>query len=421
MEEKKKRLLDNFLSLGVLQIFSYVIPLITLPYLSRVLGVEKFGVIFFALAFMAYFNILIDFGFGLSATREIAVNRHNNKNISNIFNSVITIKMFLVLLSFLVLILTIIFVPKIRENYTVFLLSFLMCIGNAIYPVWFFQGMERMKYITFLNMLSKTIFLILIFVFVKQQSDYIIVPLLNSFGFLVAGIIGFVFAIKEFGLQLYIPRFSTIKKHFKYSSEFFMTQVSVSLYTNTNTVCLGFVGSEFMVGLYVAAEKIYGAINGLKGPLVTALYPFVTRNKDIKLYKKIFKLAILVSFVISCFAFIFAKDIITIFYGSEMTEAYNVLRIFCVLFFVNVPSVLLGYPLLGALGHTHETNWSVVYSSIIHFIGLVFLISLHDLTIYTMAYMVLITTMFELLMRVIPVVKHKLWNYDKLNLEEKRV
>lgn len=421
MDEKKKRLLDNFLSLGALQIFSYVIPLITLPYLSRVLGVEKFGVVFFALAFMAYFNILIDFGFGMSATREIAVNRHNNKSISNIFNSVITIKMLLVLLSFFVLVLTIIFIPKIRENYIVFLLSFLMCVGNAIYPVWFFQGMERMKYITFLNILSKTIFLVLIFIFVKQQSDYIIVPLLNSLGFLVAGLIGFYFAVKEFGISLYIPRLSTIKQHFKYSSEFFMTQVSVSLYTNTNTVCLGFVGSEFMVGLYVAAEKIYSAINGLKAPLVTSLYPFVTRNKDIKLYRKIFKLAILVSFIVSCFAFIFAKDIITIFYGTEMTEAYKVLRIFCVLFFVNVPSVLLGYPLLGALGHTHETNWSVVYSSIFHLIGLVILISIHGLTIYTMAYMVLLTTSFELLMRVIPVVKYKLWNYDKLNIEENRV
>ena len=421
MDEKKKRLLDNFLSLGALQIFSYVIPLITLPYQTRILGAEKFGLVYFAYAFMAYFNILIDFGFGMSATREIAVNRHNKNNISNIFNSVMTIKILLVLVSFVVLFLCILFIPKIKNNYLLFLLSFLMCIGNAIYPVWFFQGMERMKYITFLNILSRVIFLVLIFVFVKQQSDYMIVPLLNSFGFLAAGIIGFYFAVKEFGLKLYVPGWSTIKKHFKYSSEFFMTQVSVSLYTNTNTVCLGFIGSEFMVGLYVAAEKIYGAINGLKGPLVTALYPFVTRNKDIKLYRKIFKLAILVSFVVSCFAFIFAKDIITICYGSEMTEAYKVLRIFCVLFFVNVPSVLLGYPLLGALGHTHETNRSVIYSSVFHLTGLIILIFSQNLTIYTMAVMVLFTTCFELFMRIIPVLKYKLWNYDKLNTGEKRV
>ena len=408
VDEKKKRLLDNFLSLGALQIFSYVIPLINLPYLSRVLGVEKFGLVFFAIAFMEYFNILTDFGFGLSATREIAVNRHNKNSISNVFNSVMTIKALLLILSFLVLLLCIIFVPKLRDNSMVFLLAFVACIGNAIYPVWFFQGMERMKYITFLNMLSKTVFLVLIFIFVKQQSDYMIVPLLYSLGFLVAGIIGFTFAVKEFGLKLYIPKLSTIKQNFKYSSEFFISRVSVAIYTNTNTVCLGFISSEFMVGLYVAAEKIYNAINGLKNPLSTALYPFVTKNKDIKLYKKIFILVMIITFIVSCFVFIFAKDIITIFYGSDMTEAYKVLRIFCVLFFVNVPSVLLGYPLLGAFGHTKEANRSVIHSSIVHVLGLIILIWSQRLNIYSMAFMVMLTTFVELMLRIIAVMKYKL-------------
>ena len=198
MDEKKKRLLDNFLSLGALQIFSYVIPFITLPYQTRVLGVEKFGLVYFAFAFMAYFDILTDFGFGISATREIAVNRHNKNNIINIFNSVMVIKGLLLTVSFVILLLCIVFIPKMRENYIIFLLSFLMCVGHAIYPVWFFQGMERMKYITCLNILSRIIFMVLIFVFVKQQSDYVIVPLLNSMGFLAAGLIGIWFAVKEF-------------------------------------------------------------------------------------------------------------------------------------------------------------------------------------------------------------------------------
>lgn len=408
MDEKKKRLLDNFLSLGALQIVSYVIPLITLPYLSRVLGVEKFGLVFFAFAFMEYFNILTDFGFGLSATREIAINRNSKKRISNIFNSVITIKMLLVLVSFIVLLACIFLIPKIRTNYIVFLLSFLMCIGNAIYPVWFFQGMERMKCITFLNILSKTIFLILIFIFVKTKNDYMIVPLLNSLGFMVAGILGFYFAVKEFGLKLYIPKWTTIKQNFKYSSEFFVSRISVAIYTNTNTVCLGFIGSEFMVGLYVAAEKIYGAINGLKVPLFTALYPYIAKNRDLKLYKKIFKWVLIIAFLISCFVFIFAKDIIIIFYGSDMVEAYKVLRIFCVLFFVNVPSVLLGYPLLGALGYTKDANRSVIYSSMFHVFGLVILIFSNKLTIYTMATMVMLTTFVEFLIRVVAVHKYKL-------------
>lgn len=212
MKNEKKTLLENFLSLGALQIVSYVIPLISLPYLSRVLGVERFGVVFFAFAFMTYFIIFTDYGFGLSATREIAVNRHNKNNLSNIFSSVMFIKICLLLVSFAVLCIMITFIPKLQENWLVFLLSFLMVIGNAIYPVWFFQGVEKMKYITFLNILSKTIFLILIFIFVQKSDDYIIVPLLNSLGFLVSGIIGIYFVIKKLGAKLYIPKWNAIKK-----------------------------------------------------------------------------------------------------------------------------------------------------------------------------------------------------------------
>lgn len=408
MTGEKKTLLENFISLGALQIISYVIPLISLPYLSRVLGVEKFGLVFFAFSFMAYFIILTDYGFGLSATREIAVNRHNKNNLSNIFNSVIIIKIVLLLVCFVILTLACWFVPKLRTDWLVFQLSFLMVVGNAIYPVWFFQGMERMKYITFLNILSKTIFLVLIFIFVKQESDYIIVPLLNSMGFLVSGVLGFVFAIKEFKIKFYIPKLNSIIKQFKYSSEFFLSRVSVSAYTNTNTFCLGLIGSNIMVGYYVAAEKIYQAITGIQAPLSGAIYPFVAKNRDIKTYKKWFKIAVIINLLVCIFVFILAKWIITIFYGIDMTEAYKILRIFCIIALITFPSILLGYPLLGALGHTKEANGSVIIGSLIHAIGLITLYTLNKMNIYTIACMVLITESVVFAIRAYSTYKYKL-------------
>lgn len=409
MKNEKKTLLENFLSLGALQIVSYVIPLINLPYLSRVLGVERFGIVFFAFAFMAYFIMLTDYGFGLSATREIAINRHNKNNLSNIFSAVTFIKLCLLLVSFLILCVMIIFIPKLHENWLVFLLSFLMVVGNAIYPVWFFQGMERMKYITFLNILSKTIFLVLIFIFVKKSDDYIIVPLLNSLGFLVSGAIGMYFAIKELGAKLYLPKWQAIKKQFKYSSEFFLSRISVSAYTNTNSFCLGLIGSSIMVGYYVAAEKIYLAINGLCNPLNGALYPFVAKNKDIKTFKKIFYIAIIMNLFVCAFMFIFAKPIITIFYGSEMVNAYKVFRIFCVIASFDIPSILVGYPLLGAMGHSDVANNSVILASIVHIFGLTLLYFTCHMNIYSIALMVLVTESVVFLMRFGAIWKYKLW------------
>ncbi len=413
MSEAKRNLLENFLSLGALQIVGYIIPLINLPYLSRILGVEKFGLVFFAFAFMQYFIMLTDYGFGLSATREIAINRHNSNNISNIFSAVTFIKFCLLIISFLILCIMIIFIPKLHQNWLIFILSFLMVVGNAIYPVWFFQGMERMKYITFLNILAKIIFLVLIFIFVKKESDYIIVPLLNSLGFLVSGIIGMYFAIKELGARLYIPKWSTIKKQFKYSSEFFLSRASLSIFTNTNSFCLGLISSTIMVGYYVAAEKIYAAISGLVGPITGALYPFIAKNKDIKLYKKIFTGVVIVNIFICAFVFIFAPDIITIFYGKDMYNAYKILRIFCFLTMISVPHMMLGYPLLGAMGYTKQVNASIIISSFIHIIGLTTLYFTGIMNIYTIALMVLVTESFVFILRGYWVLKYKLLKTNK--------
>lgn len=389
IENSKKRLFENFLSLGALQAISYIIPLITLPYLSRVLSVEKFGLVFFAFAFIQYFMIITDFGFDLSATREIAINRHNQNNLSNIFNSVMIIKFLLLIFCFILLCCLSIFIPKLHENSCIFFLTFIMVIGNVLYPTWFFQGMEHMKYITFLNILSKTTFLILIFIFIKQQSDYVIVPLLNSMGFLVSGILGFIIAVKRFNIKLYIPKISSIQKQFKYSSEFFISRVSASIYTNTNTFFLGVIGSNLMVGYYVAAEKIYQGINALKSPLCSALYPYVAKNRDVKLYRKIFIVSMIIITIILFTIFVFSKNIITIFYGSDMVNAYKVLKIFCFVALINIPSVLLGYPLLGAFGYTKEANMSVIVSSILHILGLFILYLINLLNIYSVAYMVL--------------------------------
>lgn len=417
MQIEKKKLFENIISLGALKIVSYVIPLINLPYLSRVLSTEHFGLVFFTFAFMQYFIMLTDYGFGLSATREIAVNRHNTNNLSNIFSSVICLKFILLGISAIILFLSVLCIPKLRTDWIVYLLSFFMVIGNAIYPDWFFQGMERMKYITFLNILSKTIFLILIFVFVKSDSNYMLVPICNSLGFVISGIIGFIFAVKNFNIKLYIPKLQAIKKQFKYSSEFFISRISVSAYTNTNTFCLGLIGSNIMVAYYVAADKIYTAINALMGPINQAMYPYIAKNKDIKFYKKIFTMLVIANTLICIFVFIFAKDIISIFYGKNMFSAYKILRIFTFGTLIGVPHVLMGYPLLGGMGHTDKANKSVIWGSVFHILALLVLFLINKMNIYSIAIMAVITEYIIFSLRTYWVKKYKLFNYKKYKEE----
>lgn len=411
-DKKDKRVLaENFIAVTLTQIIMYVFPLITLPYLSRVLGAEKFGLVFWAQATMMYGVMLTDFGFNNSAVREFSIHRDDKTKMSEIFSSILLIKMFFVLVCFVLLTLAIVFVPQIHTEWKLFYLSFFIIIGNAFYPMYFFQGIEHMKYITFLNILSRSLFLVLIFVFVREQSDYLYVALMNSFAYLIPGILALYLAHKRFGINFKIPSKEELIHQVKYSSEFFLARVSVAGYTNTNTFVLGLVLSPLLVGYYTAAEKIYTALSGLAAPFSQVLYPYVAKSRNIERYKKIFKYAFLF-FVCGCaFVFMFSKDITGIFYGAEMIPAYKVLKIFCFTAICAVTSNLLGFPLLGGMGYTKDANYSIVFGSVWHILCLALLLVFKVANLYTIAILTVLTEFVVLAYRVLKIKKYGLWQY----------
>ncbi len=410
LSNDKKRFFKNFASLSIMQIAGYILPLLTLPYLARVLDAEKFGLVFFAQAFINYFMILTDYGFNLSATKEIAVHRDNSNKVAEIFNSVMVIKSFFLLVSLLVLSAVVFGFSKFRSDWAVYFLTFGMVIGNLLFPVWFFQGMEKMKYITFINIATKGFFTLLIFVFIKNSSDYIYVPLLNSFGYLFAGILSLWIAFNYFKVKFFLPKINSVMFHLKDSTQFFLSRVSVSLYTSSNAFVLGLFTSNQMVGYYVAAEKIYQALQYIYFPINSSLYPYMAKERNVKFFKKLFFTAFILNIILSLLLFIFAKDIIHIFYGTGMANSSGVLRIFSMVALLLIPSVFLGYPFLAALGHSKYANNSVIIGSLLHILGLGTLILFSALNIYTVAIMVIFTEGTVLLIRIYGIWKHKLWN-----------
>ncbi|MHA1381597.1 MAG: oligosaccharide flippase family protein, partial [Candidatus Helarchaeota archaeon] len=232
---EKKVLAENFASLSLLQVANYILPLVTLPYLVRVLGPAKYGLIAFAQVFIQYFIILIGYGFELSATREISINREDKDKVSEIFSSVIAVKITLMVISFLVLSSLIFTIPKFKNDWLIYFFTFGMVVGQTLFPVWFFQGMERMKYITFLNITAKLIFTVSIFIFIRKMQHYIYVPLINSFGFLIAGVLGLWIVHKDFKVKFILPNFKSIKHQLKEGWHIFISKVSISLYTTSTT------------------------------------------------------------------------------------------------------------------------------------------------------------------------------------------
>jgi len=338
--KEKKVLVENFFSLSFLQVANYVLPLITLPYLVRILGPAKYGLIAFAGAFITYFSILTDYGFNLSATREISINRENKDKISEIFSSVMLIKFGLLVISFLILMGLVFVIPKFRNDWLIYFFSFGMVLGQVLFPVWFFQGMEKMKYITILNIMAKIIFTISIFVFIKEMQDYIYVPLITSLGFLVAGVLGLWIVHREFKINFIFPGFESIKYQLKEGWHIFISTMSISLYTTSNIFILGLFTNNTIVGYYSAAEKLVKAVQKLLLPVSQTIYPYISKLVSISKERAlnfIRKVTILVAsgtFAVSLAIFIFAKPIVGLILGGQYQESVIVLRILAFLPFV---------------------------------------------------------------------------------------
>ncbi|MGN0014156.1 MAG: oligosaccharide flippase family protein [Candidatus Gastranaerophilaceae bacterium] len=410
MKEKNKKLIENTIATGALHLIMCLFPLITLPYQTRVLGVENYGLVAFAASFIQYFVLFIDYGFELSATKEISSHRENKKVLSNIFNSVLVSKTLLFFTSIIIMLILTFSIPQLRENWLLMILSFITVIGNVIYPVWFFVGIEHMKYITFLNILSRTIFMVLLFIFIKNPDDYLWMPILTSTGSIVAGIISLYVATKRFDIKIYIPKWKSVVHQLKYSTQFFFTRLSSYGTANTNTFCLGLIGSKLAVGYYVAAYNIFWAVNVFSSSFEAPFFPYMNKNKDLKLFKKIFFLAFIGFGIMSLFLYIFAKPIITVFYGQPMMPAYNILKIFCINLFVLRIAGIIGYPLLGAFGHIKTSNNISIFSSLCHFAGLFILFLTHHLTMFTIAWLIVISNSINLILKIFYIFKYKIFS-----------
>jgi len=315
-DKDKRRVLENFLSLSILQGINCILPLITLPYLVRVIGPGHFGLIAFAQAFIQYFNILTDYGFNLSATRAISTHRDDKIKISEIFSSVMVIKCGLLLISLILLTIIVFSFKKFHQDWEIYYLTFGIVVGQVLFPVWFFEGIERMKYITFLNVISKLIFTISIFIFIHKASDYLYVPVLNSFGSLVAGILAIYIVVKNFKIIFKFPQIEQLKHQLKEGWCIFISTVAVAAYKSSSIFILGLFASNEIVGYFSVAKKLIDVVNSMASIISRAIYPYTVKNM-IHYLKKSLKFLKLIGIFITIYTSILA--IVFIFFANKIT------------------------------------------------------------------------------------------------------
>ena len=363
-----KVLAQNFAYLTILQIAGFILPLITLPFLASVVGLEGFGRIGFASAIIIWVQTISDWGFSYTGTRDVSRNRDNIVILSEIFSKVFWGRIMLMIISAIILYILIIFFPVFRENQIVIWATFLMIPGNIMFSEYFFQGLERMKYITFLNLLIKLLFTFCVFIFVNDEDDYILQPLFISIGFVVAGFIAMYLIIIKWKIKLLFPSYTEIWSTLKNSTDVFINNIMPNLYNSLTTVLLGFYSSQLSVGIYTSGKKFIVVSNSLLSIISRVFFPYLVRkNEKHGLYKK---LSIICSLILVFILFVSAPLIVNLFYTNDFNESISVIRITSFsLFFITLNNI---YGTNYLLVHNHDRllrNIMIVSSLIGFFIS----------------------------------------------------
>lgn len=372
MKKKYNKLVENIISLFTIKGLEYILAFITFPYLVRVLQVENFGAVVFTQGIIQYFVLFTDYGFNLLGPREIA--QHDSiKERGKIFASIFCAKLILLLISTIVFICMLIGAKYINDiDITLYSVVYLMVIGNVIFPIWFFQGIQQMRYITIVNIIGRFLSVVCIFYFVKAPSDYILAGLFQAIVPLIAGICSWIILWKKYREVFILPKFQSVKQIFIDAWEIFTSTIAINLYTASNIVFLGLLTNNTIVGYFSGAQKIINNINGLISPITQAIYPYVSKlanNSKVDTLNFLRKVVLVLgggNFISSVLIFIFAEWIVKILLGEGYEQSVLLLRILAFLPFIISLSNIFGIQTMLVFGMKKQFNKILLNAAIVN-------------------------------------------------------
>lgn len=391
---KHKVIAANFSFLSILELFRLALPFVSYPYLVRTLGSSLYGQVVFAQVVVSYFIIFVNYGFNISAVRDISINRSNIKLRSQILTSVLIIKACIFTISLVIMFSLIFLIPSFKEHRYLYIFSMGLCLYETVFPVWYFQGVEKMKYITLLTVLSRIIFTVLIFIFIKSTKDYHYVPLLNGIGAFSAGIISVYIVYKKEKNHFLIPSFSFFCGQIIKSFPFFLSRASTIFNTSIPKLIAGsFLGME-EVAIYDLAQKLIDLSKVPFALLNQAIYPNVAKNKNMKIVSESIKYSIIIGLAITLFLILFRTPIVLLLGGKELLMAGFIIIILSPTIVITALNFFLGNTGLVIFGYNKAFNLSVIYGTLLHvllisilyFIGNIGLIELSILTVIVQLY-----------------------------------
>lgn len=323
-----KKVLENYFFMTVLQILNSLFFLLLYPYLIRTLGAESYGLYVFSLAIVYSFITIINFGFDMPAVKIVAQNIDDKTVKEDILSCVFTAKVYLGIVSLVVFSMIVLLVPSLRANWFIFFISFSQVITQIIFPQWYFQGIQQMRIVTYIQLGFKLLSLPFIFVFVQQKDDLWLFALLVSVFSILGALMAILIIRFKDGLIIHWSKFAEIKKHSVEALPFFASNSMNTIKQQSAVVILGSFFSMHDVAFYDLAMKIFSVPMVLVSSINNALYPkIVVLENFSNTVKKILKIENIIGIIIVLFLFFFGNRVILIMGGSSMLEAYPLLII----------------------------------------------------------------------------------------------
>lgn len=367
---KAHKLSENIISLVSLKGLEYILNFLLLPFLVRTLGVERFGAIAFAQGLVQYFVILVDYGFNMTAPRDIAKAR-TSEEVGKIFVSVMASKILICIVTMGVFFASI-FVFRLDKyiDLPLFFAVYIMVIGNIVFPIWFFQGIQQMRYITIVNVLARVITVSSIFWFVRVPEDYLLAAFLQACNMVIAGLFSYYVIFREYRFIFQRPNWKNIRETMIDGWQIFVSTIAINIYTTSNLVILGFITNNTVVGYFSAANKIIDSIKGIMTTVTQAVYPHVSnilrdsRNTAILFLRKFIKIYCGVSFIGSITLFMFACLVVKILFGNGYNETKILLQIMSILPFIISISNVYGVQIMLNFGWQKDFSKILVCAAV---------------------------------------------------------
>ena len=343
----------------VIQITNVLLPLVTIPHLTRSLGVDAYGAYSYALALTSIACVVTDFGFNLWATAEVSRHREDRVRVNQLFGSVTGAKLLLMTLCLLAIWIYVSISGMLHEYRAALYWAALPIIGITLQPIWLFNGLEQMTYITLFVLIARLVYTALVFTTIGSAADLNLLMGINGLSQVIAAVLGYAILIRH-GHVPARPALADCRAALKKASPFFLSRVAVSTYTAGGALFLGMVSSTRNVAIYAVAEQLYRGAQALLSPLGQVMYPYMVRTRNYRVFMQATAAATIAAVAGSALSAFFGAYIIRLLFGSEYAAALPVLHIFLITIIINTPSVLLGYPMLGAFGKLHLANRSVL-------------------------------------------------------------